>query len=305
MTAPEPPAALQPATAPTHPRRLVYLGTPAMAVPPLVALHEAGFDIALVVTRVDKRRGRGSATSPSPVKAAALDLGLDVGHDLAAATEVDADLGVVVAYGRIIPIEVLAALPMVNIHFSLLPRWRGAAPVERALLAGDPTTGVCLMEVAEGLDTGDVYATREVPITDDDDLDTLRRRLVEVGSSMLVSELTAGLATPVAQEGEPVYAAKLTTDDMALDVERPAAELARIVRLGRAWTMFRGRRLKVLAADVIDERTTAAPGSLDGVRVSTGDGLLELVTVQPEGKKTMAARDWINGVRPESGERLG
>lgn len=110
------------AVAPTHPRRLVYLGTPDMAVPPLQALHGAGFDIALVITRIDKRRGRGSGTSPSPVKAAALELGLPVSHDLDEATSVGADLGVVVAYGRLIPVAVLARLAMVNIHFSLLPR---------------------------------------------------------------------------------------------------------------------------------------------------------------------------------------
>ncbi|MEL7157438.1 MAG: methionyl-tRNA formyltransferase, partial [Actinomycetota bacterium] len=204
------------AVAPTHPRRLVYLGTPDMAVPPLQALHEAGFDIALVVTRIDKRRGRGSGTSPSPVKAAALELGLPVSHDLDEATSVGADLGVVVAYGRLIPVAVLARLAMVNIHFSLLPRWRGAAPVERALLAGDEITGVCLMEVAEGLDTGAVYARRELTIGDDD-LATLQARLVDVGAELLVEELGRGLAPPTPQQGEPTHAAKLTTDDLRLD----------------------------------------------------------------------------------------
>ena len=122
------------ARAPEHPHRLVYLGTPGMAVPPLRALVAAGFDIALVVSRPDKRRGRGSATAPSPVKAAALDLGLPVTSSVDDALTVGADLGVVVAFGRIIAVRVLAELPMVNLHFSLLPRWRGAAPVERALL---------------------------------------------------------------------------------------------------------------------------------------------------------------------------
>ena len=302
----------QPAPAPSHPRRLVYLGTPEMAVPPLLALHAAGFDIALVVTRVDKRRGRGSATSPSPVKAAAVDLGLTVSHDLADAAEVDADLGVVVAYGRIIPVTVLTRLPMVNIHFSLLPRWRGAAPVERALLAGDNVTGVCLMEVAEGLDTGDVYAVREVPIEPDDDVSTLRSRLVTAGTELLVDELQRGLQPPVPQQGEPTYAAKITPEEMALDFSQPAAYLARLVRLGRAWTTFRGKRLKVLEARAIDpdeacpaEMKHPAPGTLDANRVATSGGVLELVTVQPEGKKPMAGTAWCNGAQPEQGEHLG
>jgi len=138
--------------------RLVYLGTPDMAVPPLRALHDAGHDIALVVSGADKRRGRGGATSPSPVKAVALELGLPVTADPDDVLAVAADLGVVVAYGRIIRPHVLAHLPMVNLHFSLLPRWRGAAPVERAILAGDDRTGVCVMAVEETLDTGGVYA---------------------------------------------------------------------------------------------------------------------------------------------------
>src|SRR5699024_6785633 len=139
------------ATAPRHPHRLVYLGTPAMAVEPLRALDAAGFEIVRVITGPDRRRGRGGATSPSPVKAAAIDLGIDVTHDPADAVTVGADLGVVVAYGRIISRDLLVQLPMVNLHFSLLPRWRGAAPVERAILAGDDRSGVCVMAVEEGL----------------------------------------------------------------------------------------------------------------------------------------------------------
>lgn len=305
------------AVAPTRPRRLVYLGTPEMAVPPLRALHEAGFDIALVITRVDKRRGRGSETSPSPVKAAALELGLPVSHDMADAVAVGADLGVVVAYGRIIPVDVLSQLAMVNIHFSLLPRWRGAAPVERALLAGDEVTGVCLMAVAEGLDTGAVYARRKLPIGNDD-LATLRSRLVDIGASMLVEELRRGLTTPTPQRGEPTLAAKLTTDEMRLDFTRPASELERVTRLGRAWCEFRRKRLKVLAARTVADGAedgdhwaqakpggaAPPPGTIDGTLITTGRGRLELVTVQPEGRKAMAAGDWVNGVQPQDGERL-
>ena len=145
--------------------RVAYLGTPEIAVPPLEALVAAGHDVALVVTGQDKRRGRGGGRSPSPVKSAAERLGIQVSHSLddvvrTAGTGLGLDLGVVVAFGKIIGTDVLDAVPMVNMHFSLLPRWRGAAPVERALLAGDELTGVCIMRVEEGLDTGGVFALR-------------------------------------------------------------------------------------------------------------------------------------------------
>ncbi|HRA35850.1 MAG TPA: methionyl-tRNA formyltransferase, partial [Acidimicrobiales bacterium] len=141
----------------------MYFGTPEIAVPPLRALAAAGFDVALVVTGADKRRGRRGAPTPTPVKAAALELGVEVTDDPDRAATVGADLGVVVAYGRILRRPLLERIPLVNLHFSLLPRWRGAAPVERAILAGDTTTGVCVMAVEEGLDTGPVYDTVRVP----------------------------------------------------------------------------------------------------------------------------------------------
>ncbi len=144
----------------SRPHRLVFLGTPEAAVTPLQALVEAGFEVALVVSRADRRRGRGGGLVPSPVKQAALDLGLPVTERVedVLAEGIDADLGVVVAFGRLIRPHVLDRLPMVNVHFSLLPRWRGAAPVERAILAGDTETGVCVMQLEEGLDTGPIHA---------------------------------------------------------------------------------------------------------------------------------------------------
>ncbi len=299
--APGPPLASPPRT----PRRLAYLGTPDVAVAPLRALHAAGFEIAVVVTRPDKRRGRGGALSPSPVKATALELGLPVTTELDAVLDAGVELGVVVAYGRIIPRRVLEAVPMVNLHFSLLPRWRGAAPVERALLAGDVTTGVCLMEVAEGLDTGAVYAVEETTIADDDTLDSLRGRLVDMGSRMVVDALTQGLPDPVAQQGEPTHAAKIDPTELQLDWARPAAELDRVVRLGGAWTTFRGKRLKVWEAELLADGGDAEPGTIEGQVVATGAGALRLVTVQPEGKGRQDASAWRNGTRPEPGERLG
>jgi methionyl-tRNA formyltransferase len=285
--------------------RLAFLGTPEAAVPPLRALVEHGHDVALVVTRADAKRGRGAGTTPSPVKAAAASLGLPVTdrpEDLVA-LDPRPELGVVVAYGRLIRPPVLAAVPMVNVHFSLLPRWRGAAPVERAILAGDTRTGVCLMEVEEGLDTGGVYRRAEVDIGPDETADALRARLVAIGTDLLIGALAEGLGAPVPQAGEPVYAAKLDPSELELDFGAPADLVNRTVRVGGAWTTFRGRRLKVWRA-----RSVAAgppPGMLDGTVVGCSGGGLDLVEVQPEGKGRQPAAAWRNGARPQPGEQLG
>lgn len=289
-------------------KRIVYLGTPAMAVPPLRALVEAGHDVALVVTRTDKRRGRGSEMSPSAVKAAALELGVPVSHDLADISTVGAELGVVVAYGRIIPADLLSpphGVPMVNLHFSLLPRWRGAAPVERALLAGDTETGVCLMRVEEGLDTGAVHARRVVTIGPRDTADDIRRRLVDEGSRLLVETLAGELPVPVPQDGVPVYAAKITPAELRIDWGDDARSIDRLVRLGGAWTTFRGKRVKVLASTVEDPAGAAPTGTGDGrsplVEPTPG---LRIDVVQPEGKGPMSIDDYCRGARPASGERF-
>jgi methionyl-tRNA formyltransferase len=274
-------------------RRVVYLVTPAIAVPPLRALVDAGHEVVLVVTRVDKRRGRGAEMSPSPVKAAALELGLPVSHDLADVLGCGADLGVVVAYGRIIPVEVLAAVPMVNLHFSLLPRWRGAAPVERAILAGDTCTGVCVMQVAEGLDTGDVLDTVEVPIHEHTTADDLRRTLVDVGCHQLVRVLGGPLPDGVPQVGDATYAAKIAPDDLRIDWAATAEAAHRQVRLGGAWTTFRGKRMKIVAAEPGPDNTGLVPG-----------GGLTIRLLQPEGKAPMAALDYVRGARPCADERF-
>jgi methionyl-tRNA formyltransferase len=285
--------------------RLVYLGTPEMAVPPLRALVGAGHDVALVVTRADRRRGRGSSMSASPVKAAAAELGLPVSDDVDDVLDAGAELGVVVAFGRLIKPHVLAAVPMINVHFSLLPRWRGAAPVERALLAGDDVTGVCVMAVDETLDTGAVYARREVPIGPDATAAELRVELVDVATGLLVGLLAAPLPEPVPQVGEPTYANKIDPAELQLDWRQPAAQLDRWVRVGGAWTTFRGRRLKVHAVEL--SPSPGEPGVLgtDTATVGTGAGSLRLVTVQPEGKAPMTWRDFANGAHPTAGERLG
>ena len=277
--------------------RLAYFGTPEMAVPPLQALVAAGHDVALVVTRVDKRRGRGSELSPSPVKAAALELGLPVSHSVDDVLGRDIELGVVVAFGQLIKPHVLTEVSMVNIHFSLLPRWRGAAPVERALLAGDTETGVCLMQLEEGLDTGPIYDTVRLPIAATATADDLRRDLVAIGTDQLVRCLAAPLAQPVPQQGEPLYAAKIRPEELRIDWSQPAEHINRLVRLGGAWTTFREKRLKVLAVssgeseDDAWERSAEQP--LPGLR---------LLTVQPEGKGPMPYADFARGARPQNDE---
>ena len=276
--------------------RIVYLGTPADAVPPLHALVEAGHDVAFVVTQPDRRRSRGAGADPTPVKRAALDLGLTVLTPAKArevvvdVTASDAEFGVVVAFGQLLPGALLDAIPngFVNMHFSLLPRWRGAAPVERAILAGDTETGVSLMQIEAGLDTGPVYASTRVPIGVAETAGELHARLVEAGTGLLMSELPnlAG-TTPVPQSGEPTYADKLTVEEFELDLRKPAVELARIVRAGNprpgAWFRLGNRRVKVWRAH------------------EEPDGTLALDEVQPEGKQAMDASAWRAGLRSDGG----
>jgi methionyl-tRNA formyltransferase len=295
--------------------RLAYLGSPAPAVRPLEALVGAGHEIALVVSRADTRRGRGTATTPSPVKAAATALGLPVSDSLEDVLGVGAELAVVVAYGRIIPARILDLLPMINVHFSLLPRWRGAAPVERAVLAGDTLTGVCLMRLEAGLDTGPVLDRVELGIGPDEHASALLHRLSAAGADLLVEVLSGGvpaLGPGGPQVGEPTYAAKLDPAEFELHFSQPAENLHRIVRLDRAWTTFRGERLRVLRARPLPTGPGGrlGPGDVSAgagaVLVGSGSGTaLELVEVQPAGKKPMTAADWSRGVRLEPGERLG
>lgn len=292
--------------------RLVFLGTPAEAAVALRALHGTGHEIRLVVTQPDRRRGRGATAGPSPVKETAEELGLrvltpersvEVVDELAAS---GAELGVVVAFGQILPPAVLEALPhgYVNVHYSLLPRWRGAAPVERAVLAGDEETGVCLMRLEEGLDTGSVYARAKVPIEADETAGELRARLAEVGARLLVEHLDRVPETePVPQEGEESYAKKLSPEEFHLDWTRPAEELARVVRAGNphpgAWTTVAGKRLKVLRAHPTGAVPHGAgPGELlQAPVVATGAGALVLDEVQAEGKRPVSGEEWHRGLR--------
>jgi methionyl-tRNA formyltransferase len=270
---------------------LVFFGTPEAAVVPFEALLAAGFDIPLVVTQPDRRRGRGGATVPSAVKRAATARGIDVVTPARAREAIDAigatgaARGVVVAFGQLLPPALLQAFPrgLVNLHYSLLPRWRGAAPVERAILAGDTETGVCVMDVEESLDTGAVYARTVVPIGPDETAGELHARLTAAGAALLVDTLgRIDAIAPEPQAGDATYADKLTVEEFHLDLTRPAAELARMVRAGNprpgAWLDVDGTRLKVW-------------------RAHDADGRLVPDEVQPEGKRTMTYPAWRAGHR--------
>jgi methionyl-tRNA formyltransferase len=291
--------------------RVVFFGTPDEAVPPLRALAQGGHEVAAVVTQPDRRRGRGSALVPSPVKREATELGLlvlqpvRVRDIVGALTDLHAEVAVVVAFGQLLPPAVLSTVPggFVNLHFSLLPRWRGAAPVERAILAGDTETGVCLMAIDEGMDTGPIYACARTPIGPDETAGDLRDRLVEIGTRLLIEVLpTLPERPPTPQIGEPTLAPKLTVEEFHLDWSRPTAELYARIRAGEprpgAWTTVEGRRLKIRRARLHPGSAGGIPGTVSpsGV-VTTGDGALELVLVQPEGRAPMPVGAWLAGRR--------
>jgi len=286
--------------------RLGFLGSPAFAVHVLDELVAHGHDVAIVVTRPDRRRGRGEAASATPVKAAAVRLGIRVTSDVADLVEGGVELGVVVAYGAIVPAAVLDVVPMLNLHFSLLPRWRGAAPIERAILAGDARTGVCVMGLEPALDTGPVYASAVTEV-DDKDLDALRTELVGAGAALLVELLSKDRGrwpSPVPQHGGATYAKKLSDAELELDFSAPAVQVARVVRLGRARTWAGGRRLAVRRAEVLDD-ARGAPGALHGDVVTCGTGGLRLVEVVPEGRRPMSLEAWRRGLRAGAPARLG
>jgi len=197
----------------------------------------------------------------------------------------------------------------------LLPKWRGAAPIERALLAGDTQTGVCLMQIEEGLDTGGVIGRRTMAITDSTTADDIRSHLIAEGSQLLIEQLNSGLDPVVPQAGDATYAEKIDSTELHIDWSKSANEISRLIRLGNAWTVFRGKRLKIHQADVVHEsssessaETSAESGALvvakNSASVATSSGLLELKIVQPEGKPRMNVVSWINGAQPTYGEKL-
>ena len=281
------------------------------------ALAKETFEISLVVTNPDRPKGRGRQLHPSPVKEAAQRLSLPVAHDLA---DLEAtlerpdtpDIAVVVAYGQIIPEHLLAKLPFINLHFSLLPKWRGAAPLERAILAGDTRTGICLMALEPTLDTGPIYRQTECEIAPHETLKELRQRLAIDAAELLVTALKQGLENPTPQQGDPTWAKKITPEDRHLKWGLTADHLNRVVRIGGAWTTFRNKRFLIWkAAPILETELSVKPGELaweadsGKLLAGAGDGAaLEILEVQAEGKSRMPAKAWVNGANLSPCEQL-
>ena len=306
--------------------RIVFAGTPAFAERALAALLDAGREISLVLTQPDRPAGRGMRPAESPVKRLAMDRGLKLYQpaDLRDATSAQTisaarpDVLVVAAYGLILPAAVLALAPLgaLNIHASLLPRWRGAAPIQRALLAGDRETGVSIMRMDEGLDTGPVFAGRAIPIDDRETAGTLHDKLAAVGAEMIVGalrELGAGRAQFVPQAAEGASCARKTGKHEAiLDWRRTSGELDRLVRafdpVPGAATMLAGGALKVWSAR--PGSGTGTPGEVlradsSGVLVACGEGALELIELQRAGGRRLNAAEFLRGSPIAAGARLG
>lgn len=306
--------------------RVVFAGTPDVAVPALRAILASEHDVVAVLTRPDAPAGRGRKLLPSPVAEVAAEAGIEVlkperardADFLTRLEQIAPDCAPVVAYGGLIP---KAALDVpkhgwINLHFSLLPAWRGAAPVQHAIMAGDDITGACTFQIEEGLDTGPVYGRLTEAIRPTDTSGDLLARLADAGAKLLVATLDGIEAGRLVAEPQPAdgvsMAPKLTVEDARVDWAAPAMRVDRVVRACTpapgAWTTFREERLKLRPVRLDPSGHELAPGLIDvgrdGVRVGTGSHPVLLGEVQPQGKRVMPASDWARGVRIVLGERL-
>ena len=307
--------------------RVVFFGTPAFAVPTLEALLASSHAVVGVVTQPDRPRGRGQRVSDAPVKSRSLEAGIPLiqpmslkpSEFLAELAGFKADLGVVAAYGRILSDAVLAVprLGMINVHASLLPRYRGAAPVHRAVIAGERETGVTIMRVVRALDAGPMMAAIHRPIDADETSVDVERDLARIGAGLLVDvvdRLATGSASEMPQnDADATYAPRLTKEDSALDWSRRARDLHNQIRGLHPWphaeTFLHGKRLILLRSAVLDESSGASHGTIVAARgdqlvVATGDGVLRILELQAEGKKPMRARDFLAGHAIPAGSRL-
>jgi methionyl-tRNA formyltransferase len=310
--------------------RIAFFGTPEFAVPTLAALLHSAHQVVLVVTQPDRPRGRGQRVSAGPVKQLAEARGLPVLQpdkltrdpwevELA---RFDIDLGVVAAYGKILP-DWLLALPrlgLINVHASLLPRYRGASPIHRAVMNGDPETGVTIMRVVKALDAGAMLATAAIPIGPDDRTDTVERALAGIGGALLVESvdrLAAGEVTEVPQrEAEATYAPRLRKDEGLVDWSRPARAIHDQIRGLHPWPHAftfgpTGRLILHRSSVAPDSGSEAVPGTIvkasqtEGLSVATGDGVLDLLELQAEGGKVLPSRAFLAGHPLKAGDPLG
>jgi methionyl-tRNA formyltransferase len=313
--------------------KIVYMGTPDFAVPPLTALLEAGYQVAGVVTQPDKPKGRGKTMMPTPVKEEAMKYGLPIYQPkkvrdlefMEILKEIAPDLIVVAAFGQIIPKAILE-LPefgCINIHASLLPKYRGAAPIQQAVIDGEKESGVTIMKMGEGLDTGDMISQIVVPITSDETGGSLFDKLAQAGAKLLTDTLPSIFDGTAQYEKQPEesptpYAAMITKQMGQMDFTRSACELERLVRGMNPWpsayTFLNGKTLKVwkcFVEEIIKEENTAetVPGTVicadkNGIRVACGEGILVLTEIQLEGKKRLETDAFLRGYKIEPGTRF-
>ena len=306
--------------------KVIFAGTPDFAAQALRAIAAAGFEIPLVFTQPDRPKGRGMQLQASPVKQAALELGLTIAqpaslrHEEAQALlrAQNADVMVVAAYGLILPQAVLdtPAHGCLNIHASLLPRWRGAAPIQRAIEAGDAETGVCIMQMDAGLDTGAVVSTHRYPIKNTDTANEVHNALMQLGAQAIVADLqqlqqTGRLnATPQPQTGI-TYAQKLTKEEAKIDWHQPAPVIEHKIRafnpVPGAWVEYQGRPLKIWRAEAVEQSGRAGEVlaiSSDGLIVACGEGALNITELQPAGSKRMPIAAFAAGRHIEKGTLL-
>lgn len=309
------------------PLRVVFFGTPEFAVPTLTALIESRHPVVGVVTQPDRPRSRGQHVLPSPVKTLAMQHGIPLLQPLKMRDEgfLDAlrawapDLGVVAAYGRILTDAILEIprLGLINVHASLLPRWRGAAPIHRAIMAGDRETGVTIMRVVRELDAGPMLDVARRPIGNDETSVDVERALAALGAERLVAVVDRLAEGPVPEEPQPeagiTYADRITREDSPIDWRRPATELHDQIRALHPWplasTTFEGRRLIVTRSAVVDDEAKRDAGTVvesggDRLVVATGRGLLQLLEIKPEGRRAMSTREFLAGHRIPAGARF-
>jgi len=307
--------------------KLVFCGTPRFAVPTLDRLIEAGFRVSLVVTQPDRPKGRGLELVASPVKQRALQLGLPItqpatirnnGDFRVQLTELKPDAILVVGYGRIIPQWMLDLPPLgnINLHASLLPEYRGAAPVQWAIARGETTTGVTTMKIDEGLDTGDILLQQEIPIATGDTAETLAPKLAAIGADLMITTLQGlqtGAVHPRQQDhSRATLASILKKEDGLIDFSRPAFEILNRLRGFQPWpgaySKFRGKNLQIWRAELSDRALPSAELKVEGdhLLVGCGEGTsIRIVDLQLEGKKGISGADFIRGYRPLPGEKLG
>lgn len=300
--------------------RIVFMGTPDFSVPVLEALVAAGHEIAAVYCQPPRPAGRGKKDRPGPVQARAEALGLEVRHPVslkgaaeqAAFAALKPEVAVVVAYGLILPQAILdaPARGCLNIHASLLPRWRGAAPIHRAVMAGDGETGVCIMQMEAGLDTGPVLLRAAVPIGPEDTTADLHDRLSALGARLIVEALARldALVPEPQPEAGVTYAEKIDKAEARIDWTRPAAEVDRLIRglapFPGAWTTIAGERVKCLGARLAEGR--GRPGEvLAGLTVACGEGAVEITRAQRAGKSAQETGAFLRGMKVETGTILG